>query len=376
MKILIAADKFKGSMSGREVGECVKSGLQSSSVFSGADFEILPIADGGEGMASSLIEAGQGRWVSCQSSDALGNPIECRYGLIEAGRTAVIEMAEASGLWRMAGKPLDPWNATSFGTGALIRDATHNGARTVILGIGGSATNEAGAGMAEALGFRFLDRNGEPVRIPADLGEVETIKHPESGALPQNVRVACDVSNPLLGAHGATRVYGPQKGIGEGEFARHEQRFSHLVDLLKGASLAGKEGAGAAGGLGFGAMAFLGAELVPGFDLVADAIHLADAIDRADLIVTGEGKIDAQSLQGKGPVGVAEMASARGKPVVAFCGVKGAGDFTDVFQRVFEIRKPDISVEQSIRQGKTLLTEAAQVSAEEVFSVIENAGGN
>ena len=370
MRILIASDKFKGSLSAREACEAIRRGLMAGAA---APLEIrtLPISDGGEGLARSLTDAKGGTWKTLEVQDAQGNPTVAGYGLSADGATGFIEMAEASGLEQLGSKKLDPWRASTYGTGELIRDAMDSGIRRLILGIGGSATNDGGVGMASALGFQFVDAAGNLLEhLPADLEQAVAIQSPNTiPGIP--VTVACDVENPLLGPRGATRVYGPQKGIAEEDFSRHEKRLSHLCRLLgeEGAAAAGGPGAGAAGGLGFGCRVFLGATLESGFDLVARALDLAAEISWADFVVTGEGKIDSQSLEGKAPCGVARMARAVDKPVAAFCGrceppESDPQSLEETFGTIREIGKPGLSLEENLRNGATHLQESATALAQ------------
>ena len=315
------------------------------------------MADGGDGMAGTLTDALGGEWRKVQVSGPLGAPVQAGYGLIENGKTAVIEMAEASGLALLGESVKDPWSASTYGTGQLISDAIARGAQKVILGIGGSATNDGGTGMALALGYRFLDVEGNEVSsLPADLESVVRIEHPLSTEFPE-VTVACDVVNPLLGPNGCTRIYGPQKGILPSDSEKHEARLEHLCSLFgnSGTPSAQVAGSGAAGGLGFGSLVFLNARLVPGFDLVSNVLNLEEQVRWADIVVTGEGKIDAQSLEGKAPAGVASLAKKHGKKVLGFCGLRSDGDLGDCFDRIYEIEKGDRSVEESMREGEELL---------------------
>ena len=326
----------------------------------------IPVADGGEGMASALTDSQQGDWIRCEVADPLGEIIRAGFGLIDNGTTAVIEMAEASGLDLLGEKVNDPWRASTFGTGQLICEAMDRGVKRVILGIGGSATNDGGTGMAEALGFRFLDSSGSQVsNLPEFLDGVTRIEFPKQ-SFPA-ITVACDVVNPLLGPEGCTRIYGPQKGILEEDFEKHEARLQHLAALLDAKDFADQPGAGAAGGLGFGCLAFTGAKLEPGFDLVAETLNLEEAIAKADLIITGEGKIDHQSLQGKAPAGVAKLAKKHGKAVIAFCGVNEAGHAEELFDEIFEIKRGDLDLEESIKAGPDLLRQTAQNASSQFF---------
>lgn len=361
MHILIASDKFKGSLSAPEACRAIEAGLREQLPEETHTIEMLPVADGGDGMARALTEAANGEWRTTTVTDPLGEPIEAGYGWLEEERTAVIEMAEASGLALLGERTNDPWSASTSGTGELIAKAMEDGAESILLGIGGSATNDGGTGMAHALGFRFLDRTGTELDdLPAQLDGAITILPPDQPDFPEII-VACDVQNPLLGAEGCTRVYGPQKGIDEADFSRHESRLTQLVLVLGelGETASQLSGAGAAGGLGFGCLAFLRARLEPGFTLVADYLGLPAAIARADLVITGEGKLDAQSLQGKAPCGVAELAREAGKPVVAFCGAKEEGAVRSEFDDIIEIAQPDWPVERNMAEAARLLGQAA-----------------
>ena len=361
MKILIACDKFKGSLTAPEACEAVASGISDALGSGAVEMRQLPVADGGDGMALSLTVAGNGEWITHQVSNALGQPVEAGYGMIKNGRVAVIEMAEASGLAQLDATSLDPWNATTFGTGELLLDATNRGVETIVLGIGGSATNDGGTGMASALGFQFLDETGHALdAIPAELEKVASIVAPDNPDLPE-ITVACDVTNPLLGPSGCSSVYGPQKGISPADLSRHEKRLSHLVSLTneRGRIAADQPGAGAAGGLGFGSRVFLNARLVPGFELVADILELDAAVQWADLVITGEGKLDSQSCQGKAPHGVAQLAKRHGKSTAAFCGLLESRELESEFGPVCEIRDPELSIEENMQQGADRLRAAA-----------------
>ncbi len=361
MKILVASDKFKGSMTAAQACASIQEGLEMS----GGDHEIrcVPVADGGDGMASAITSAKSGEWKEIEVSGPLGEKVSAGFGLIDHGRTAVIEMAEASGLALIEGRILNPWRASTYGTGEMLRYVVEKiGVEKVILGIGGSATNDGGTGMAAALGFLFLGGNKEPVTgLPDGLDRVRSITQPCLMDDFPSVTVACDVTNPLLGPEGCTRIYGAQKGIGELDFLLHEKRLEHLVDLAgdAGKSAAIVPGSGAAGGLGFGCLFFLNAELVPGFDLVADVLDLEKHIQWADYVITGEGKMDGQSLQGKAPVGVARLAKKHRKRVSAFCGIKGDVDFSAFFDEVIELERGERDIEQSMRDGFALLKRAA-----------------
>jgi glycerate 2-kinase len=362
MKILVASDKFKGSLTANEACAAIAAGLREGAAGGSHEIRCLPIADGGDGIADTLTNAAGGEWITVTVHGPLGNRVTAGYGIIDGGKTAVIEMATASGLALLGDGPLDPGRASTRGTGELILDAIARGVTEVILGIGGSATNDGGTGMALALGYRFFDPDKQPLfDLPFELGRVSTIEAPDSFVCPK-VTVACDVTNPLLGPRGCTAIYGPQKGVTTETTAMHEDRLAQLVDATgeKGKLAADTPGAGAAGGLGFGAMVFLDATLVPGFDLVADRLGLVEAVQRADLVITGEGRLDHQSLEGKGPHGVAELARASGKSTAAFCGSLGDRALESAFGPIVEISDAHLSLAENMAAGAELLRAAAR----------------
>ncbi len=370
MRILIAADKFKGSLTAREACEAIRDGLEETPG-GDAEIRIMPVADGGDGMARAMLASMGGIWKGAVVSDAMGRPVLGGYALVGEDRDmAVIEMAEASGLWRMEEGKLDPWQASTFGTGELIKEAVRQGATQILLGIGGSATNDAGTGMAQELGYRFLDADGgEIAELPEGLALVHSIDRKKVIALPK-VTVACDVNNPLLGEHGCTRVYGPQKGIEPGDIDRFEKGLEQVADVVERdleCDFRNEPGAGAAGGLGFGALAFLGAELKEGFPLVAEVIGLRREIEEADLVITGEGSLDAQSLAGKAPVGVARMAKELGKPVATFAGrIEDGVDLEDLFGFKRGLAKEEADIDECMANASEVLTDAVRSAAEEL----------
>lgn len=361
MRILLASDKFKGSLPADEVTRVLSETLGRE--LPGATFDRCPIADGGEGTTAALLGALGGQWRETRVTDARGRPILARHGQVAARRLALVEMSAASGLSLVSDLPLEPAEASTFGTGELLLAAAE-GADEVVMGIGGSATNDGGLGMALALGWRFLRADGSSFQPSlATVTEAAGLVPPAAG-LPR-IRVACDVDNPLLGPRGATRVYGPQKGVRD--FGWFEARLAHLADLARvhlGRDLRETPGAGAAGGLGFGLMAFAGGELTPGFALVAETLGLDARIRAADLVITGEGRLDAQSLSGKGPGGVARAARRLGKPVAAFCGDLADGpEVADLFDLAVPIRPVDLPLEQAMRDARALLDRAATLHA-------------
>jgi glycerate kinase len=322
MTVLIACDKFKGTLTAAQACAAVADGLKE--VWPDAETIQRPMADGGEGTARVICEACDGEWLSETVTGPLGDKVDAGWAWIPGTHTAVIEMSEASGLRLLDATRRNPWRATTAGTGELMQAGIRKGARRLIVGIGGSATNDGGAGMAWAMGYRFLDADGRGFfPLPANLSGLEQIVPPAGTTLPE-VIAACDVTNPLLGPEGATRVYGPQKGVRLERMPEFESALSHLARIVRrdlGLDLATAPGAGAAGGLGFGLMTFCRAAMRPGFDLVAETTDLEAAVRIADLVITGEGCVDAQTLHGKGPAGVADMARRLGKPVVAIGGI-------------------------------------------------------
>ena len=320
MKILIAPDKFKGSLSAREVAENIAMGLRD--VLSNAKIDIVPVADGGEGTAEVICDALQGAWMKCKAHDPLGREIEARYAFVEPRKLAVMEMSEAAGMRRLRREEYDVDLASTFGVGEMILDAARRGAREIVLGLGGSATNDGGFGMARALGFRFFHDKKELTGRTSDLSKLTRIERPRDLSLPKIV-AAVDVKNPLLGENGATRVFGPQKGATEDKIDVLERSLTKLADVVARdlkVDFRDERGAGAAGGLGFGLMSFCGAAIRPGFDVVAEAAGLESKMKDVDLVITGEGSLDRQTLEGKAPAGVARLARKLGKRVFAIVG--------------------------------------------------------
>jgi len=360
MRILVAIDKFKGSIPATVAASAIESALQQA--IPGVECDSCPIADGGEGTAEAVIAALHGQWCETATFDAQNRPVTARYGLVQDGGKveAIMEMSAASGLAMVSDLPLDPATASTYGTGLMLQDAIERLVSRIVIGIGGSATNDAGIGMAVALGYRFLDAHGTPLTpIIQNMDRLARIEAPDDLFLPE-VLVACDVNNPLLGPHGCTRVYGPQKGVQD--FAYFENRLKHLADIVQrdlGVDHRDVPGAGAAGGLGFGLMSFCGAKLTSGFDLIADLVQLRARIAAADLVITGEGRLDAQTLHGKGPMGVANMARELGKPVAAFAGAIQAEDqLRTRFDLLCTIKPMDMPLAEAMQRGPELLEAA------------------
>ncbi|KLD79256.1 glycerate kinase [Xanthomonas hyacinthi] len=331
MKIVIAPDSFKESLSALEVATQIEAGFRA--VFPAWSYRKVAVADGGEGTVAALVAASGGRIVGRTVTGPLGAPVEAFFGISGDGRTGIVEMAAASGLALLPQARRDPLAATSYGVGELILAALDAGARKLIVGVGGSASNDGGAGMAQALGVRLLDAQGDALAAGAGGGALAALARIDASALDPRLRectfeVACDVDNPLTGPAGASAVFGPQKGATPALVAQLDANLCHYATVIEtdlGIALAGLRGGGAGGGLGAALVAFLGAQLRPGADIVAEALGLDALVAAADLVVTGEGRLDRQSLHGKTPLGVARIAKRHGKPVVAIAGGLGAG---------------------------------------------------
>jgi glycerate 2-kinase len=327
LKVAIAPDSFKGSMTAMQAAVQIESGLKRA--LSGVSCRKIPMADGGEGTVQAIVDATGGKFLKRTVSDPLGRRIKATFGLSGDGTTAVMEMAEANGLALLKPRERNPMKTSTYGTGELMKHALKLGVRKILIGIGGSATNDGGTGMAEALGARFLDAKGKPLSgCGGNLGKIATIDM--SGLDPRlknvHVEVACDVDNPLTGRHGAAQVYGPQKGASPTMVKQLDAGLKSLAGVIKrdiGISILKAPGSGAAGGLGGGLMAFVGGQLRPGVDIVIDSVKLARRIKGCDLVITGEGRMDHQTAFGKTPAGVARVAKEQGLPVMAICGCLG-----------------------------------------------------
>ena len=369
MKILIAPDKFKGTLSAREVGEAIANGLRE--ILPQAEIDIVPLADGGEGTAEVISEALGAEWIACKAHNPLGRQIDARYGWIANRKLAVMEMSEAAGMRRLPAKVRDPSRSTTFGVGEMILHAQRAGAAEILIGLGGSATNDGGFGMARAFGFRFFDRKRahELRSAVPKLADLEEIAKPKHVALPKIV-AAVDVKNRLLGENGATRVYGPQKGVTGNQIKIFERALKRLADVVAKEfdfDYRDEPGAGAAGGLGFGLLSFCGARIQPGFDVVAEAVGLGQKMKDADVVITGEGALDRQTLEGKTPAGVAELARKRGKRVFAFVG-RDAGDpnVHALFDGVYQNARPEMTTEENMKRAAELLQDNARQLAKEL----------
>jgi glycerate kinase len=334
-----------------------------------ADTDLVPVADGGDGTLETLVEATGGEVHTAVVTGPLGDTVEAGWGALGDGRTAVVEMARTSGLALVPPDKRDPLVATTYGLGEIIAEALDAGFRSFIVGIGGSATNDAGAGMAQALGVRLLDSNGSD--LPPGGAALARLDRIDMSGLDPRARestfsVACDVSNPLTGPEGASAVYGPQKGATPEMVAQLDAALSHLADVAGcdlGKSISDVAGAGAAGGLGGGMIAFLGGALRAGVDIVLDAVDLRSHLEGADLVITGEGQLDFQTVYNKAPIGVARLAKERGIPVIAVSGSLGKG-FTDVHEHGIDaalaITPSPMTLEESSSRARELAASAAE----------------
>ncbi|MDE7319956.1 MAG: glycerate kinase [Lachnospiraceae bacterium] len=323
MKVVVAIDSLKGSLTSMEAGNAIRRGIQKA--YPDTEVVVKPLADGGEGTTEALVEGLGGEMIQVEVHGPLEAPVQASYGIIHETGTAVMEMAAAAGII-LVGKDKRPLDATTYGVGEMIRDAVQRGCRNFIMGIGGSATNDGGTGMLEALGYEFLDEKGMPVGLGAkvlkDIVQVRT-----DHAMPElkecNFQIACDVTNPLCGTNGATWIYGPQKGVTGGMRDDLDEALGSFAEVTKactGTDFAQAEGAGAAGGLGFAFLSYLNGDLKPGIDLVLKAVKMEEAMQDADLVFTGEGRLDEQTAMGKAPTGIAKLAKKHGAKVVALAG--------------------------------------------------------
>lgn len=324
MKVIIAIDSFKGSLTSLEAGNSAAAGIRR--VFPDVECIVRPLADGGEGTVEALVAACNGKKVEISVTGPLGEPVLCQYGLIEKTKTAIIEMSGAAGITLVPASERNPLFTTTYGVGEVIRDAIEKGCRRFIVGIGGSATNDGGTGMLQALGFSLLNKTGKPIR-PGALGLKDLAFIDDKNVLPElkdcTFRIACDVTNPLCGEKGCSAVFGPQKGADRPMIQEMDQwlaRYAALAAEKYPAADPSCPGAGAAGGLGFAFLTFLHGKLESGIQIVLDETRLADYVKDADLVITGEGRLDGQTVFGKAPIGVAKTAKQYGKTVLAFSG--------------------------------------------------------
>ena len=324
MKVVAVIDSFKGSLTSIEAGQAAKEGILKAC---DAQVMIKPIADGGEGTTDSLVEGLGGTYREVWVTGPNGGKVNARYGMLSDGKTVVMEMAQAAGITLVPRGQLNPWCATSFGVGEMIRDAVQKGGRNFIIGIGGSATTDGGVGMLQALGFKFY--NAQKRQISEGIKELDQIAEIDcSQAMAEledcTFRIACDVKNPLYGKNGAVYVYGPQKGVKESEKELLDVKMRHYAEMTKAClrkDHSMTEGAGAAGGMGYAFISYIpNAVLSPGIEIIMEAVQLEEAVSKADIVITGEGRMDSQTAMGKVPAGVARLAKKYGRPVIAFAG--------------------------------------------------------
>ncbi|MCM1158382.1 MAG: glycerate kinase [Bacteroidales bacterium] len=376
MKIIVAMDSFKGSMTSLEAGKAAREGILRA--MPDAEVIVKLLADGGEGTMEALVEGLGGKKITLSVTNPVGEPVLCSYSILQDGRTAVMEMAQAAGLTLVPEEKREPLRASTYGVGEMIVDAVHRGCRHFIMGIGGSATNDGGIGMLQALGYRFMDAKGQAAGAGAGalsgITEIRADKVlPELGEC--DFQIACDVANPLCGENGATLIYGPQKGLSMElcrEVDKAMEHYAEVAEAFSGKSGKAVPGTGAAGGLGFAFITFLNGELVPGAELVFRAACLEQALKTAQFLVTGEGRLDAQTMMGKAPARAAKLAKRYGVKVLAFAGevtgdagkCNGAG--IDAF---FSIAKGAVSLQRAM-EPETAKRNLAD-TVEQVFRLIE-----
>jgi glycerate kinase len=367
MKVVVAPQAYKGSLTAIKVAQAMSEGV--SNILPNAEIELCPVADGGDGTLETLVDISGGKIHKCSVVNPIGNIIDAEWGAMGDGSTAVIEMARSSGLALLDLSERNPLNASSYGLGELIIDALNKGFRNFIVGIGGSATNDAGGGMAQAIGVKLLDRNNIPVEqgginlINLDKIDMSNIDKRISES---NFQVACDVTNPLTGPEGASEVYGPQKGATRkmiNTLDKALDNFGRVVVKSINKNVADIPGSGAAGGLGAGMIAFTNATLKPGIDIILDAVNLNAKIKTADLVITGEGGMDFQTVYDKAPIGVAKMAKQYGIPTIGISGMLGK-DYQIVHQH-------GIDAAVSIVTGPMSLSEATEKSYKLVSDSVE-----
>ena len=370
MKIVIAPDSFKENLTALEVANAIEAGFKR--IFPNAEYVKLPMADGGEGTVQSLVDATQGRLIETEVTAPLGNQVKSFFGLSGDGKTAIIEMAAASGLHLVPMDKRDPCQTTSFGTGELTKQALDLGIQHIILGIGGSATNDGGAGMLQALGLRLLDKNGQSIGFGGTaLSNLAEIQMADLDPRLQHVQieVACDVNNPLCGERGASAIFGPQKGATPEMVKELDAALAHFAKIAErdfDKQIQEQPGAGAAGGMGGGLLLLPNVQLKAGVQIVLDNLKLADQVKEADLVITGEGRMDAQSILGKTPIGVARTAKQLNKPVIAIVGCLRE-DYEVVYEHgidaVFPIIRNLGDLPTILKQGEQNLVSTAQNAA-------------
>ncbi|MDO5573825.1 MAG: glycerate kinase [bacterium] len=376
MKILVAIDSLKGSLSSLDAGAAIQQGIKK--VYKDADITVKPLADGGEGTVEALVSGMGGELVTVNVTDALGEKTDAVYGMIESKKLAVMEMAAAAGITMVAEQKRNPKNTTTYGVGEMILDAVKRGCRDFIIGIGGSATNDGGMGMLEAMGVKFFNEDGGNLG-PYGLDMLRVADVDVSGLVPElkecTFRIACDVENPLCGPLGAAHVYGPQKGATPQMVEQLDAGLKNYADVIKKRLKLDNinvPGSGAAGGLGYAFVTFLQGKLEPGISIILDTIDLEKEIKETDLVITGEGRLDAQTAMGKAPIGVAKLAKQYGKKVIAFCGAAtedAAACNQAGIDAYFPILRSPMTVEEAMERDTA--ENNIMLTAEQVFRLIQ-----
>ncbi len=376
MRILIAPDKFKGSLTAHNAAAAIARGF--TKVFPYAEIQLLPLADGGEGMLDAFKQTSNHTSHTLSVRDALGRDVTAEWIMLEnhSELHAVIESSQTNGLWRIESIHRNPFIASSYGVGQMIAQAASFGATKITVGLGGSATNDAGLGLAAALGIRFHNKSGNLIdAIPMNFLKIFSIDSTNRIPLPP-IYAACDVNNPLLGENGATQTYGPQKGLQKNQLDMAEAALAHaatIADQHFHTNFQTHPGAGAAGGLGYGLMTFCAAKLVPGFECIASALDVERQIQSADIVITGEGSLDSQSLNGKTPIGVSRIARKHNKPILALAGrVSDEELLLSHFDLIDKIMSGDISEDQAVGEADTLLEKSSIRLAEKFRSLSED----
>ena len=370
MRIVIAPDSFKECASSEAVASALAEGWRR--IYPEAECDLVPMADGGEGTVDALLAATQGERVTLSVTGPLNEPVSASYGLIHDRQTAVIEMAAVAGLALVSTEQRDPCRTTTYGVGELINDALNRGVRKILLGLGGSATNDGGAGMAQALGYALCDTHGQTLpRGGAALAALDRIDPAKRLAALDHCEIvaACDVDNPLCGPQGASQVYGPQKGASETDVTQLDTALRHFAGIIQrdlGVTVLDTPGAGAAGGLGAGLLAFAGASIQRGIALVIEATRLEERIQQADLVLTGEGRIDGQTASGKTPFGVAQLARRANVPVIVFGGSLAPG-YEALYASGIDVLMPicpgPVVLSEALMNGEHYLADAAERAA-------------
>lgn len=372
---VLAPDSFKESMSAEQACQAMQRGVLQ--VFPDACCIAVPMADGGEGTVDALLRSLDGQFISCAVTGPLvTQQVSTYFAIVDYGRTAVLEMAKANGIHLLESSQRNPMLTSTYGTGEMIKQALDRGIEKIIVGLGGSVTNDGGAGMAQALGVQFFNSTGEAIQVcGGNLDQINQIDISQLDARLKNteILIASDVNNPLCGPNGASAIFGPQKGATPEMVQQLDRNLSHFADLVEaslGISIKNVAGSGAAGGLGFGLMAFAGAKLQSGVELIIEQSRLAEKIAQADYVLTGEGKIDSQTALGKTPFGVAQVAQQFNKPVLAFAGLVGEGIeslFDAGFSQIVGINPSDCSLEEALKNGEVNLEKAVSKTIKNIW---------